>query len=106
MAGASASKKSPWQPEESTMIDQTTGRETVEFDGQTHEITAYLSRTVRNPSGLAVDRDFLTGHVRSDIKDRFPDGLRIHTSFIVREVAPDVFLTRTGSLYRVESWAQ
>lgn len=88
------------------MISETTGRETVEIDGVATEITAYLSDAIRTPTGLVADRDILTGVVRSDIKDRFPDGLRIHTSFLTREVAPDVFLTRSGSIYRVESWRQ
>lgn len=86
------------------MIDKTTGRETVEFDGQTHEVTAYLSDAIKTQTGLTADREILTGFIRSDVKDRFPDGLRIHTSFITREVSPDVFLTRTGSIYRIESW--
>jgi hypothetical protein len=105
MAGASASKKSPWRPEEDNMIDQTTGRETVEFDGQTREITAYLSQASRTQTWRRDDREVLSGIIRSDREGRFGDGERIHTSYLIREVAPDVFLTRSNSLYRVESWA-
>ncbi|KOX53869.1 hypothetical protein ADL19_14965 [Streptomyces purpurogeneiscleroticus] len=88
------------------MISETTGRETVDVDGQTREITAYLSEAVRTQTWNREDREVLTGFIRNDREGRFRDGQRIHTSYLIREVAPGVFLTRTGSLYRVESWAK
>jgi hypothetical protein len=87
------------------MIDETTGRETVEIDGQTREITGILSEAVRTPTYLGKDRVVISGFIRGDIPGRFRTGDRIHTSYLIREVAPDVFLTRSGNLYRVESWA-
>jgi hypothetical protein len=80
------------------MIDETTGREFVEVDGQRLEITAYLSGVVKTQNHRDPFREILSGFIAKT--DEW-----IHTSYIVREVAPDVFLTRSGSLYRVESWA-
>jgi hypothetical protein len=48
----------------------------------------------------------LVGIVKNDQMGRFQDGSRIHTSAIVKEIAPDVFLTRSENVYRVESWRE
>lgn len=87
------------------MIDGTTGREVVEYDGKSQPITASLRNAAKIP-GYNQDATVLAGEIRGDIRELFSDGDRIFTSFLVKEVVPDVFLTRSGDLYRVESWAK
>lgn len=68
-------------------------------------ITATLSKARRTRTHSDPNREVITGYISGDREKRFEDGERIHTSYLVREVEPNVFLTRSGSLYRVESWA-
>jgi hypothetical protein len=51
-------------------------------------------------------RRFLTGFIHHDQFERWPNGTRIHTSYVLEEVANEVFRTRSDHHYRVESWAE
>jgi len=66
------------------------------------EITATLERASK---ASGVGGRYLVGFVFGDAHGRFKDGSFIHTSQLKEEVAPDVFLTRSGNLYRVKSWS-
>lgn len=45
---------------------------------------------------------FLMGRIYGDTKDRWPDGTRIHTSFLVNEedAGDDIVFTTRNSIYR------
>lgn len=53
----------------------------------------------------AFGKRFLVGNIYHDTMGRFADGARIHTSWVHKEIAPDVFLTRSENVYRVR-WKQ
>lgn len=66
-------------------------------------LTARLRQVVRQ-KGLN-GQEYLVGNVYGDRFERWPDGLRIHTSYVLEEVSENVFRTRSDHHYRVESWA-
>jgi hypothetical protein len=66
-----------------------------------HPITARLKNVDR---AEAFGKPFLMGEIYGDRHGRFVDGKKIHTSFIVRELAEDVFETQGGDVYRVVNW--
>ena len=67
------------------------------------EITGELRSAHKSPceGGLGF---VLMGCVYGDTKGRFRDGDYIHTSYVVRELEGDVFVTRNNA-YRVAEWA-
>lgn len=65
------------------------------------KITANLRNAKLTKQG---DFEFLTGEIFGDTEDRFPDGYRVHTSYITKLIDVDVFETRSQSVYRVENW--
>jgi hypothetical protein len=73
-------------------------------DDETVEITGVLT-SAKWTDGTQ-GRRFLTGFIFRDRFARWPDGFRIHTSYVLEEVAPEVFKTRSDHYYRVESWAE
>lgn len=66
-----------------------------------HPITAVLSDAAVM-EGLA--GRFLVGDVSYDIKDRWPNGTHIHTSYIIEELGSDTFRTRAQETFKVVSW--
>jgi hypothetical protein len=66
-----------------------------------HPITCALFEATRQKG---VSKEYLTGIVKGDTLGRFDDGALIHTSSLVEEVEPNVFKTRSGNFYRVETW--
>lgn len=64
-------------------------------------VTAVLDDAVRM-QGLS--GEFLVGNVSYDLLNRWPNGTRIHSSYIVDAIDEATFRDRAGSTYRVVSW--
>lgn len=73
-------------------------------DGSSAVITAILTNAfwMQGTQG----RRFLVGDVHRDVFERWPDGRHIQTSYVLEEVNPEVFKTRSDHYYRVESWIE
>ena len=76
--------------------------EYIEKPGIGYLVTGILSDAAIERSFTG--KPFLVGTIRNDQETRFEDGARIFTSFLVEEVVPDVWLTQSQHVYRVESW--
>lgn len=47
----------------------------------------------------------LRGTIHDDIHGEYGDGWFHYTAKVLEEIAPNIFKTATGNLYRVEAWA-
>lgn len=52
----------------------------------------------------AFGNTYLIGTIYGDVSGRFPDGRRIHTSFLVRKISETIYEDRGGRFYRIASW--
>lgn len=64
-------------------------------------VTAILMQASKEE---AFGKPFLVGAIYRDQLGRFKDGTWMHTSFIAKELAPNLFLTRDNDVYRVDTW--
>jgi hypothetical protein len=47
----------------------------------------------------------LRGTIHGDTTGRYRDGWFIYTAKVVEEIAPNVFKTAVGNIYRIDTWA-
>jgi len=71
-------------------------------DGVFITVTGILKQAgvMETPGG----NQFLVGSIHSDEQRRWPDGTRVATSPIKEVLGENLYLTRSGNSYHVESW--
>lgn len=74
------------------------------WEGQEYQLTGWMTDTIKQPRSGGVSSSeclhgTMHGHKRATL-----NGPDVTTSRIVAEIAPNVFLTNSGSVYRVDSW--
>lgn len=55
--------------------------------------------------GRGYYRGMLLGTIYGDQKGRFFDGTSVHTSVVEADLGDGLFRTKSGTIYKVESWA-
>lgn len=70
-------------------------------DDNTIEIDAYLSDVVKMQS---LSGFYLSGIITGDRQKRFPEGVRVHTTKIIKKITEDVVRTKSGTVYRIRNW--
>lgn len=74
-----------------------------EYEGKKYTLTGSMRKVTMGPHRMHAEGNCLRGVIYGH--HRFPDGTPdIITSVIVAEIQPDVFLTKSGSVYKVETW--